>query len=61
MRNGKKQQKNTKTGWPAALEDAERKHAEGLTYVKRMRAIIRGIKRKIANGEDFPGQKNPAG
>jgi hypothetical protein len=59
MATGKKQQKGIKIGWGAALEDAKRKHADGLSYVRRMRAIIRGINRKIENGEDFPGQKNP--
>jgi hypothetical protein len=58
MTKGKSQQNNAKNSWSAVLEDAEKKHAQGRAYVSRMRAIIRGIKRKIDDGEEFPGEKN---
>lgn len=47
--------KNIKPGWGDALRDAKRKHAEGRMFVSRMRAVIKGIERKIADGEEFPG------
>jgi hypothetical protein len=54
---GKAQVKNVKSGWECALEDAQQKHAQGRKYVSRMRALIRGIQRKIALGEEFPGEE----
>ena len=56
----KPQVKNVNDRWKEALEDAKRKHAEGRRYVSRMRAVIRGIERKIAQGEAFPGEKSIA-
>jgi hypothetical protein len=52
----KEQRENIKQGWTAALEDAKRKHSEGRAYVSRMRAVIRGIERKMQKKEPFPGE-----
>jgi hypothetical protein len=60
MTKGKRQEIDINKGWNEALEDAEKKYAQGREYVSRMRAIIRGIKRKIEAGEDFPGEKRDA-
>jgi len=47
------QEKSIKS-WESALADAKQRHAEGRSYVSRMRRVIRLIERKVADGERFP-------